>query len=185
MKKNCNFNRDCKNKCDCWRKCHEPETKVIKSNVQICNDLEVNGNIKAGQDMFTDNEFSLPKLDGPYSVDHFQIGKDNVQLRSPEKWRVDQFINKNLDVTGVQTITVDNVEYFGRMENDKPIYLTYPLPLTMEVFVPSKRDEKSKTFDFFPDETETRKYIGQMSLESMVVLQGTHFWESGRVEADF
>jgi len=135
---------------------------------------------------------SLPIPPGPFTIDHFQVGKDNVQLRSPEKWRVDQFVNFNLDVTGVQTITVDGIEYFGRMEDDYPVYLTYPLPLILDFYVPSKRVDNcgKQDFDFFAD--DSKNYIGELSLEENIYIQGTTFWQQGGpdgapglVEADY
>ena len=168
--------------------------KLYADKARIKHELysnEITANkIIAGQNLLPEVGLSYPIPDGPFSVDHFQIGKDNVQLRSPEKWRVDQFTNKNLMVDGVKTMMVDGVEYFGYMDGDYPVYLTYPLPLVLDVFVPSTRKNCHKGFNFFADDSST--YIGDLSLAANVYIQGTHFWQlggpegaPGLVEADY
>jgi hypothetical protein len=124
------------------------------------------------------NNLTLPILDGPYSVDHFQIARDNVQVRTPVKYRVDQV--PDLKVTGVQKITVDGIEYFGRLENDKPVYLSYPLPLTLDVYVPSIRTDKNKTYDFFPD-PDSDNYGAYFPLNYQLLSDATNFNVNGEL----
>lgn len=165
----------------------------VKGNLSLQGDLDLQGTVNFKGDatidgLLTSNYFkhtdslTQPFPDGPYAVDHFQIAKDNVQLRSPAKYRVSDVIS--LQVSPVQTMTVDGVEYFGRMENDLPVYLTYPLPVTTDVYVPSIRQDRDTTFDFFPDEGEGQRYSGHLSLEAQLLANATSFYKDGALEQD-
>jgi hypothetical protein len=170
----------------------------VKGNSTIEGDSTVNGNLNVAGDStlntlsvndivlenkgsiiaegyVPNNNLTLPMPDGPYAVDHFQIGRDNVQIRTPVKYRVDQV--PNLQVSNVSTITVDGVEYFGRLVNGKPVYLSYPLTLTLDMYVPSIRQNKEDTNNFFPNEDES--YAGHFPLNNSVLADSANFNEQG------
>ena len=120
-------------------------------------------------------KYSYPYPDGPYAVDHFQIGKDNVQLRTAERWRVDQFVDfADLNVDGVQIMEVDGIQYYGYYEDDFPVYLSYPLPLIINMYVPSTRKDKNKAFDYY--DGDTTKFIGNLSLEMEILARGLTYY---------
>lgn len=150
-----------------------PQVNAI--NVSVSDAITGTSNTLCTQD-----PYSLPLPPGPFSVDHFQVGKDNVQLRSPVKYRVQDV--EALNVTGVQTVLVDNVSYFGRTVNGKVEYLTYPLPLTIDVLVPSTRHNKLEPQPFYPDES-AGSFFGHLSLDSWLACDATVEFQDGTYDA--
>jgi len=168
----------------------------IKGHARTCGDSTVHGNLNVlgetslnnvvlknkssivAEGYVPTNNLTLPIPDGPYAVDHFQIARDNVQVRTPVKYRVDQV--PDLQVTGAQKITVDGIEYFGRLEDDKPVYLSYPLPLTLDVYVPSTRTGKDTTNDFYPD-PNSDNYGAYFPLNYQLLADATNFNVDGQL----
>lgn len=161
--------------------------RTVCDGQEICGDLTVGGNATV-DGLLTSNYFKVtdsltqPFPDGPYAVDHFQVARDNVQLRSPVRWRVADV--PDLEVSGVQTVTVGGVEYFGRLdtETNLPVYLTYPLPVTVDVYVPSTRTDRDTTYDFFPNEGLGSHYAGHLSLEAQLLANATSFFTTGEIQ---
>jgi hypothetical protein len=154
----------------------------IKGNLNVAGDLNLAGQLTA-DGLITSNVYTQtdsltqPYPEGPYAVDHFQIARDNVQLRSPVKYTVASA--PDLDLTGVEIANVLGVDYFG---SPGPVYKTYPLSVVIDLYVPSTRADKNTTYDFFPDELPGSRYSGHMSLEAQLFSNCTSFFSDGSLQ---
>ena len=90
-----------------------------------------------------------PRLNGPNTVDSFQVSTDVRQALSPVKYRVEDVKAKlDLGLVGAEVVEENGVEYYGRYVKDASgndtaeiQYLTYPTPAVYTIFVPSTRTD--------------------------------------------
>ena len=137
---------------------------TFKENVTFDHNPSVN----IGHQQPPLDKFDFAQGQGPYAVDCFQLGKQGVQVKSPVPYRVDKVPDLEVN-TPVQKVTVEGVEYFGRTEEDGSVtYLTYPLPMTLTCYVPSKRTNKDDKFPYFAPKEYNQSGFGNLSLDDVL-----------------
>jgi len=159
-------NSSCDSPCGC------KHNRVIKGDLTVCGEI-----ISKAIPVAISGSHSIAIPDGPYAVDMFQISVDNAQYRSPMKFLVANVANI-VPIEQAKTVTVDGNVYYGELVDGNVVYLTYPTPITIEVFVPSTRTDKTTPINYFPDDTNN-EFINLSNLRTAVAAEATSFATDG------